>query len=274
MSRMTPSMISEIKRALWGGMSQLEIAERYHISQAAVSNVKRGTVGANVPWPNGKIGKMPSRVSAFDASAGWSELAVEYMTYPEDMQYRILEAVNDYLTELGEDPIPSISVAYEEYVNYTSMLNTVQSQERAAVAQEAENSRRSRIMELYHELLIKFRQKRRMRDLKEELSTITAEVPSLEDIPKGSTQFSYEKLTLKEFNLRCDEPHPIIVELRRNKDNVLLESLLIVAHNWKNSPSNWTQPFFFRQVKEVYEILQTYPEIIERIEKENGLSKI
>ena len=269
MSRLSPSVIASIKRLLWDGKSQMAIAADLGISQAAVSNIKRGVIGREVPWPSGQIGSMPPRSGIINQPEGnWSDRAVEYMAYPEDIRERMRTVVNEERYKKGEDPIPPISVEYEQYIKNPDPDNVADSQ-REVIARDAENRRQRAIMEEYQRILDVHRQRKRISMLKDDLDALVAMVPKLEELPDHNGGFVYNKLSLDAFKALCSS-HPILLKAKKSKDPLLLEALLIVAYNWRKSPMTWVEVPFARQVQEVFAILTKYPEIVKRI-KDEGL---
>ena len=52
-------VIVAIKRSLWNGAKQVEVARAIGVSQPTVSNIATGYRGGHIPWPDGSFGPFP-----------------------------------------------------------------------------------------------------------------------------------------------------------------------------------------------------------------------
>lgn len=53
-------VIVAIKRSLWNGAKQVEIARAIGVSQPTISNIATGYRGSHIPWPDGSFGPFPT----------------------------------------------------------------------------------------------------------------------------------------------------------------------------------------------------------------------
>lgn len=60
-AKLEPADVEDIKRNLWLGHRQADIATAFGISQTTVSRILRGEQYFDIPWPSGEVGPLPER---------------------------------------------------------------------------------------------------------------------------------------------------------------------------------------------------------------------
>lgn len=56
---LTPEEVSEIKKRIWDGLTQLMVAREFGVSQGTISKIMNGHQWGEVVWPNGDVGQFP-----------------------------------------------------------------------------------------------------------------------------------------------------------------------------------------------------------------------
>ena len=56
MQSLNTTLVRQIKKALWSGERQIDVAERFMVSQPTISYIVKGSQWPNVPWPDGQLG--------------------------------------------------------------------------------------------------------------------------------------------------------------------------------------------------------------------------
>lgn len=223
--------VEEIKAAIIDGDKQHEIADRFQISQATVSSIRRGTKYPEVPWPNGQSGSITEAYKRGEISRsneqGWSEAALEFMKWPIVAQQGMLEAVNAVRLASGLDPIPEVAIEWELYSTYQGDdLDPLSEQRRHDAAISAESKRRGLIFVEFN-AIVESRLDEKREDLVEELIAMVVPQSGPTDEPSNELDPDvYETLELKQI-LKADPRNPLLREIVLRKDAALLEAMCL-----------------------------------------------
>lgn len=256
-----------VKDMLWKGRKQSHIQIVTRVSQATISRIKTGDAHADVPWPNGEVGGIPSSLSDPIKEVDWSADAKRYLTFPEEMQARILQVVNKRRIELDLHEIPDIAPAYATYLEADGE-DEVWEAVALDDARKSEDTRLSILMTEFDELVEDEKAARRDEDTKNIFSQTKRErSPEDDAIRPQSPTLQYETMSISDI-LSIDPRNSIVREVVAMEDPFLLESVGILFKENRMQVDGWKGASIREQVFKLAEKLKTYPDISARLTKE------
>jgi hypothetical protein len=246
----TPDKIAVVKKLLMEGRSQAHVAAVVGIGQASVSRIKKGDLGADVPWPgSGKTGALPTS-PAEKRIERWSPRAAAYMTFNEDMQQHILDVVNEHRRQAGIGEIPPAAPLYLMYLQSEDSLTPDEVVDGLEDAVQAEDNRLCQLMEEFQALLDVEAQRSRDRELFDLLSATSenGRVDSTHPITSTS-DIEYDALTLEQL-LELAGKVPIVAEaLEQGSLNLELACRIIFYQLRGSDPKTFKLPFVEKEVR-------------------------
>lgn len=265
-----PADVAYVKRLLWEGRSQTHIAALCGVSQGFVSRVRSGTLHADVQWPDGSTGGLRTRLE-HDAQAatpneeGWSTDATRFLTFPSDMQVRILQIVNDRRRELGMESLPQAATAYQDMLQMDAHDAAF---EHAAVGQARleEDRRLTTIMREFDGLLTEQVAVRSDEAALAILQRTRASAPQVL-IPQAADTMEYDKLPWA-FVSQVGGSLTIVRKANTSADALLKEACCVIFHHLRNSPSAWQLPEATEQIVKLRERLAQFPRLVASITEE------
>jgi transcriptional regulator with XRE-family HTH domain len=247
------AVISKIKALLYQGLTQIEIASTYGISQTSISRIRAGKVGGYIPWPDGSIGALPQR----DRPAALSPIA----KYPAAIQERMLSVVNADRALHDRLPIPISSAEYQEYIS-SQIQNPEDERSLFNRAALAEDSRLRDLVSEFEGILQRARETSDRTTYEALLeSTKDSETrPPPEEAPYTSPV--YDALPLDRVLVMKTA---LLAKIKASRDILALEALCIAAKLHEDSPVFWASLPFASLVYEIREYLTGDIELLSHI---------
>lgn len=256
--------VTIIKRLLWLGRTQEEVAAILGVSQSTVSRIRSGRRYGDIPWPDGSTGPLPegqrSRVLQ-----DWSDEARRFLDHPEEIQERILSIVNKRRAEEGRDPIPPRSAVYQDFLD-SDPSDQVWEAAHLVEARRAEDRRLSQTMLEFESILLEEVALRSAEETASILEATRSEQREVDVHSKGTVEtLTYDKLPWEQVK-RLARNNPLVTQAVAEEDAVLAEAICIMFHELKGSPSSWGQPEVQSQIVKLAGRIRELPKLVEAIE--------
>lgn len=253
-----------IKEMLWKGRKQSIIHAITKASQASISRIKTGETHADVPWPNGEVGGIPSSASDPISEVDWSADAKRFLTFPEEMQARILLVVNKRRVESSQVEIPAIAPSYKTYLEADESDRVW---EAAALedARKSEDSRLSILMTEFDELVEEENAVRKDEDTRQIFSQTRRTRSVEDDAPRPkSTDLKYDKMTIEEI-LSMDPRNILALEALAMDNPFLTEATCIIFYQNHLQVGGWKGDAVRRSIYTLMDKLGEYPDVVRRL---------
>lgn len=266
----TETLIGRIKESLFAKeLTQMELASKYQVSQATISNIKNGKLGGEVPWPDGSVGMMPNIVDTFDPSLkDTPEDALRYDAWPLVAQTAMLNCVNEKRASLALPPIPRASKDLEAFQS-TPMLTELEASDLEDRARKSEVVRKAHIMREFEAIVEERVAASRATVLEDlfrapdcylseqeaaELEAINISIEELRHTPPTYESIPWDKI------LQAAPANPHVRAVLKSGCKVRREAVCITfAHV---PESTWSQASLTRTIEDCRAILLAYPRLV------------
>ena len=255
--RLTQEEILLVKKLVWeGGLTQKQIAIRLQeeygkqVDQASVSRIKRGTLGRNVPWPDGFTG-------AFNKGRkdlNWSSAAAEYSAMPEEMQNRMLWAVNSARLKKGIDELPPVDVTYQSWIQ-AALLDPTEEVELMILGRQREDNRRATVQKEFNDIVKEKMDLSRQRIYQE---ILTEDVPQTNESPTAPHKMEFYNAVTWDEVLASWYKLQIVKTAILQDDPFLKEAICIFKYS--NSTAD-DQEFITKRALSIKKLLQESPHL-------------
>jgi len=253
-----------VKDMLWRGRPQDEISAVTRASQSTISRIKLGQSHSEILWPDGSMGPMPSH-AAQPAEVDWSVDAKRYLSFPEQMQERILDAVNS--RRISAD-LPLIPVSSETYSKYLQMDPDEAAFEALdlVTARKAEDDRCAEVMREFDQVVADESAKVRSANIERVIEGTRQEADLSEIRTTPVDDFIYSKLPWHVISER-DPSNPIILECA-SAGYAMMEAACIVLYQLRESPKAWQSTKVHEEIRRLAKKLESMPVLKRRLEEE------
>jgi len=261
------SKIHEIKTLLWDGKKQKNICILTKTSQSTVSRILNGTLGENVPWPNGAKGPIPQKRSSTDLT--WSDLAAEYFALPALMQTRILTLVNEHRIEHSLPPIPTQSPEYITYMNATTHDRAFD-QLSLSTARLSEDRRVTGLMIYWNELLSERKLTLSALELNQILLSTRRDPTEQPPCSEREKPLTYTKMPWDHICLKA--PKNRIVRQALLSDNpYLIEAICVIFYQLRDSRDSWSTEATEDTILKLMDRFQNDPALSTKIQEQQNV---
>jgi hypothetical protein len=264
-TKVDKELARQVKEMLWRGKSQEHVSVALGVSQSSISRIKLGVAHGDIPWPSGEMGSMPLRVGPIE-DVDWSIDAKRYLTFPAEMQSRILEAVNDARQSFNAPLVPTIAPRYATFLN--SDPEDAEFEATALLdARRSEDDRMSTIMREFDSIVNSEAARIHEQTIVSAILDTKREVePDHNGTAPVALDLHYEKLDWALVCARAPDNKIVIEALATGP--ALIEAVCIVFYQLRSYEETWSSPRVHTEIRRLAKRLADIPALMERVMEE------